>query len=91
MGDDMNFGAAVNALKSGEKVARRGWNGNGMFIFLIPGSTFQVSRPPLDGIYPHGTEINYMPHIAVRTPDGCIAEWAASHADMLAEDWEIVR
>jgi len=57
----MNFGAALHALKEGKRVARMGWNGKGMFIFLVPGSTFKVSRPPLMGIYPEGTEINYCP------------------------------
>ena len=28
----MNFGEAMEALKAGKKVARRGWNGKGMFI-----------------------------------------------------------
>lgn len=86
----MNFGQALDELKSGARVAREGWNGKGMFIFIIPGSTFQVNRHPLLGIYPVGTTINYMAHIAVRTTSGCIAEWAASHSDLLADDWIIV-
>ena len=56
----MNFGEALEALKLGKKVTRAGWNGKGMFLFLVPGSTFQVNRPPLLGIYPEGTEINYL-------------------------------
>ena len=47
----MDFGKAIEALKAGKKVAREGWNGKGMFLFLVPGSTFQVNRPPLLGIY----------------------------------------
>lgn len=30
----MNFGQAIEALKQGKKVARKGWNGKGMFIFI---------------------------------------------------------
>ena len=30
----MNFGKAIEAMKKGEKVARKGWNGKGMFLFL---------------------------------------------------------
>jgi Protein of unknown function (DUF2829) len=33
----MNFGQALEALKQGKKVARRGWNGKGMFIYLVRG------------------------------------------------------
>lgn len=86
----MTFGMAIEALKLGQKVARAGWNGKGMFVFLVPGSTFNVNRPPLLGIYPEGTEIKYCPHIDMRTSDGKIVPWLASQTDVLAEDWNIV-
>lgn len=31
---NLNFGDAIKALKEGKKVARKGWNGKGMFLFL---------------------------------------------------------
>ncbi len=86
----MTFGDAIAALKAGKKVARAGWNGKGMFLFLVQGSTFTVNRPPLLGIYPEGTEINYCPHVDMRTADGKIVPWLASQTDVLAEDWEVV-
>ena len=86
----MNFGSALQALKNGQKVARAGWNGKGMFLFLVPGSTFKVSRAPLLGIYPEGTEINYCPHIDMKTADEKIVPWLASQTDVLAEDWCVV-
>lgn len=85
-----NFGIALSALECGLKVAREGWNGKGMFLFLVPGSTFKVNRPPLLGIYPEGTEINYCPHIDMRTADGKIVPWLASQTDVLAKDWFVV-
>jgi len=86
----MNFGQALEALENGQKVAREGWNGRGMFIFLVPGSTFQVSRPPLLGIYPEGTTINYHAHVDMKTADGQIVPWLCSQTDMLARDWDVV-
>ena len=86
----MNIGWAVEALKWGKRVARRGWNGQKVFIFLVPGSTFQVNRPPLLGIYKEGTEINYCAHVDMRTADGRIVPWLCSQSDLLAEDWEEV-
>jgi hypothetical protein len=83
----MNFGHALEQLRIGNKVAREGWNGKGMFLFLVPGSTFKVNRHPLLGIYPEGTEINYRPHIDMKTVDGEIVPWIASQTDLLAEDW----
>ena len=86
----MDFGMALNELKIGNKVSRSGWNGKGMFLFLVPGSTFEVNRAPLLGIYPAGTVINYCPHIDMRTADEKVVPWLASQTDMLASDWEVV-
>lgn len=83
----MTFGEALSALKAGKRVAREGWNGKGMFLFLVPGSTFTVNRAPLLGIYPEGTEINYRPHIDMRTANGEIVTWVASQSDLLEGDW----
>lgn len=86
----LSFSAVIAFLKDGYKFQRRGWNGKGMFIYLVPGSKFSVNRPPLLGIYPEGTEITYLPHIDMRTADGACVPWLASQTDILAEDWQIV-
>lgn len=88
--DRLTFGQAVTALKCGHKVAREGWNGKGMFLFLVPGSQFQVNRAPLLGIYPEGTTINYQPHIDMKTAQDTVVPWLASQSDILAEDWVLV-
>ena len=84
----MDFGWALNELKAGRRVTRTGWNGKGQFVFLVPGSRFIVNRPPLLGIYPEGTEINYQPHIDLKTAQNTVVPWLASQGDVLAEDWE---
>jgi hypothetical protein len=86
----LDFSFALFALKEGNKVAREGWNGKGMFLFLVQGSTFKVNRPPLLGIYEEGTEISYRPHIDMKTADGEIVPWVASQSDLIAEDWIVV-
>ena len=86
----MDFSAALVELKASKKVSRSNWNGKGMFVFLVPGSTFKVNRAPLLGIYPEGTEINYMPHIDIKNVDGTIATWFPSSTDIMADDWVIV-
>ena len=85
-----DFGWALYKLKEGYKVARKGWNGRGMFIFLVSGSRFTVNRAPLLGIYPEGTEINYHAHIDMKTADNMVVPWLCSQTDMLAEDWMVV-
>ena len=86
----MNFGQALDAVKTGHKITRDGWNGKGMFVFLVAGSTFVVNRPPLLGIYPEGTTITYKPHLDIKNVDGTIATWVPSIGDVLAEDWAVV-
>ena len=83
----MNFGTMLEALKQGAKCYREGWNGKGMFIYLVMGSTFTVNRAPLNQIYPEGTEIKYHSHIDMRTAQGYCIPWLASQADILSEDW----
>lgn len=90
-GYSKDFGGALSALKAGKKVARSGWNGKGMFIFLVPGSNFKVNRAPLLGIYEEGTKINYQPHIDMKTSDDTIVPWLCSQSDMLAEDWNVIK
>lgn len=88
--EKFSFEQALTALKRGKCVARAGWNGKGMFLYLVQGSTFTVNRPPLLGIYPEGTQINYCPHIDMKTADGSCVPWLASQTDLLAEDWMLV-
>ncbi len=86
----MDFSDALVAIKAGKRVSREGWNGKGMFVFLVSGSTFTVNRPPLLGIYPEGTRIEYRGHIDMKTVDGQVVPWVASQTDLLAEDWGVV-
>ena len=83
----LTFGEALTLLKAGKRVERAGWNGKGMFLFLVPGSHFKVNRAPLLGIYPEGTGIDYRPHIDMKTAQGDVVPWVASQSDLLADDW----
>ena len=86
----MKFGEAVDHMKNGGRVAREGWNGKGMFLFLVPGSKFKVDREPLKSILGEGTEVQYHAHIDMKTAQGYIVPWLASQSDVLSEDWVIV-
>lgn len=89
--DTFDFATAIRYIKLGHRVARTGWNGQNMFVFLVPGSVFKVNRPPLLGIFKEGTEINYRPHIDMRTANGEIVTWVASQSDLLEVDWYEVK
>ncbi len=90
----MNFGGALDALKTNKRVARAGWNGtNSMFLILIPGSNIPVSADrPLGQAAPElvGKTITYQPHIDMFTAQGTLVPWLASQTDLLAEDWHVL-
>lgn len=83
----MDFSDALRIVKGGGRVAREGWNGKNMFIFLVPGSRFKVNREPLMSILGEGTEVDYHGHVDMRTATGQIVPWLPSQTDLLAEDW----
>jgi hypothetical protein len=87
----MDFGSAISAIRAGNRLARSGWNGKSMFVFLVPGSTFTVNREPLASILGVGTQVQYRGHIDLKAADGSIAVWNPSQVDMLADDWWIVK
>lgn len=92
-GGGMNFGQALEGLKAGNRVARVGWNGRGMWLVLVPGSTITVSAGrPLGDAAPElvGESVEYRPHIDLKTVDDEIVPWVASQTDVLADDWETV-
>jgi hypothetical protein len=96
----MNFSLALEILKDDGKIARKSWNaspsdetcikGYLQFIYLVPGSIFEVNRPPLNEIYPEGTKIIYRSHIDFRDHNGTCGVWSPSNDDVLAEDWETI-
>jgi hypothetical protein len=86
----MNFGQAIHFAKLGKKIARNGWNGKGMFAYMVDGSRFQVNRAPLNSIFEEGTTVDYRPHIDLKAVDGTCGVWNPNMMDILAEDWVIV-
>ena len=43
MNKNLNLGQAIEALKQGKRVARQGWNGKDMFIFMRPADELHVA------------------------------------------------
>lgn len=88
--DGFGFSAALIHIKDGGRCARRGWNGQGQFVFLVPGSQFEVNREPLASILGVGTPVTYRPHIDLKATDGTVGVWAPQMSDIMAEDWYVV-
>lgn len=79
----MSFGHALEALKSGRRVSRAGWNGKGMWLRHVSAFSYDVGTRTLGGT----PTPNLLPWIGMKTADGGFVPWLASQTDMLAEDW----
>ncbi len=68
----LNFGRALELLKSGKKVARKGWNGKEMYLQLqTPDENSKMKQP----------------YIYITPVCGELVPWVASQPDLLVEDW----
>jgi hypothetical protein len=75
MEQELNFGEALHQLKCGEKIARKGWNGAGIFLKLQrPDENSKMKQP----------------YIYITPVGGEPVPWVASQPDLLEEDWQVV-
>jgi hypothetical protein len=71
----MTFGEAIEKLRSGNRVARAGWNGKNMWLGLqVPDSHSKMT----------------LPYIFMSTAQGDLVPWLASQTDVLSDDWNII-
>ena len=85
--DCMSFGLAIEAMKKGKKVARRGWNGKNQHIELAT----RISYMTAEGVFVNVEhEAIGNKAIAFCGTSGVQMGWLASQADMLADDSEVV-
>lgn len=95
----LTFGLAIEALKAGKRVTRPGWNGKGMYLWLMPAATIKAEwckEPHLKELADaNGGEIEALGTIRMFTVNAhgrraVLTGWLASQSDILAEDWQIV-
>jgi len=88
----MSFGDAIHFLKNGERVARKGWNGKGMFIYYVAANSCPADnnkKGTMIGVFKDDL-VPYQAYIAMKTVDDTVVPFLASQTDVLAEDWGIV-
>lgn len=93
--DGMTFGMAIEAMKRGKKVCRKGWNGKGMYLWLLPADNVKAEwckEGHLKALAEqNGGEFECLASIRMKTADNkVLTGWLASQTDMLSEDWMIV-
>ena len=70
----MNFGQAIQELKKGKKLKRKGWNGKGIFIAIqFPDEHSKMTAPYL-----------YVESRFGRVP------WKETMIELLSNEWQIV-
>lgn len=95
----MTFGHAIELMKLGYPMARAGWNGRGMCVYLNKGfvdSDLDEVPAKISGVNAEHFErggsstVTRLPHISMLNAEGHIVTgWLASQTDMLAEDWQV--
>lgn len=84
----MSFGLALEAVKKGLRVARAGWNGKGMYVFLADEVNFSTMADMSEFV---DEEVCVSDTLVLRTAQKTLQPgWLASQSDMLADDWYIV-
>lgn len=83
----MNFGEALEAVKQGKPISRKGWNGKGMFVYLVPAATYNSMTNIAKMAF--GDTTDYNPYFSIKNVDNTVSTWVPSVNDILAEDWEI--
>ena len=86
----LSFGHAVELLKGGHRVARQGWNGKGMFLFVVKGATVTEAIEDCYGDPAKKGVHTALDAIYMHTVQGNLVPWLASQTDMLSEDWQVV-
>lgn len=91
------FGEAIKYLQRGFKLARKGWNGKGTYLFYVPEKKYYICDGKLERMAAGVDEYvemrdplprpDYLPYIAMKTADNKCVPWLASQTDMLAADW----
>jgi len=93
MGSNMDFGQALVQAKAGSKIARKGWNGKGMFVVYQKGypDGIPCNKQTADAWgMDEGESFRCEPYLQIQMVNGSHSMWVPSINDTLAEDWEVV-
>jgi len=95
MSQNLNFSQALEAIHNGKFVAREGWNGKGMYLWLLPAAEIKsewCKDPHLKALADaNGGVLKCNACIRMLCADQTVTSgWAPSQTDMMASDWVIV-
>ena len=79
--ENVSFSVALEEVKKGKAIQRKGWNGSGLVVKAqFPDENSKMTLPYLYIEYPADA----------KTTPGARCPWLASQTDILAEDWSVL-
>lgn len=87
---NLTFGQAIEAAKQGRRIARLGWNGSGMFAYIVPAASYPAQTGAAKAHFGENALVPYRAYWALKTAQEDVATWTPSGSDSLAEDWVIL-
>lgn len=86
--EEYDFSDALDLLKEGCKLQRKGWNGKGMFVYYVPQGIYNPETEIAKQEF--GSSVPYGPYLAIKTVQGYVVPWIPSQIDLLAEDYIVI-
>ena len=94
----MRFGEAIECARRGKRIARKGWNGKNMYVYMtkghaVPSKVWEAKMPSqeLTEVEKERGDVIINAHLDMMNAQGTrIIGWSASQTDMLAVDWYVV-
>ena len=97
----MNFSNALNQARQGKLIARSGWNGKGMFVFVRPSDSLNKGVIESAKSIPYaakqklleqeGETVHFTEYMCLKMASGVVANgWTPNQIDILSEDWEVI-
>ena len=81
----MSFGEAMNFVKAGFKIQRKGWNGKSQYVELATCISYKNAQGEIVNCEHEAIGNKALAFVGT---SGIQIGWLASQADMLAEDWQ---
>ena len=85
--DTFDFGTALDIIKDGGAVARKGWNGKNQFVYYVPANEYSVCTDIARLVANDKGKVSYNHYMALMTVAGTVSTWVPSVTDCLADDW----
>ena len=86
----ITFGEALELVKAGKRIARKGWNGKGMFVYYVPAASYKAQTGVAKDHFGEEAMVSYAAYLAIKNVNDTVSTWVPSINDVLAEDWSVV-